>query len=144
MKVLSVNVGRIDTIRNAGRDVRTGIFKPPVDGPVYVSRLRLAGDVQADLRYHGGLNRAVYGYRFEHYASWAYEFGSDIFPYGEFGEDLTTEGLLETQVSIGDLLRIGTALLQVSEPREPCYKLEAKMRVPGLARLMHANRRCGF
>src|SRR5262249_50124324 len=122
MKLLSVNVSRPREVLHDGRVVRTGIFKEPVAGRVLVRRLNLDGDAQADLTVHGGLHKAVYVYPFEHYAFWAQELGRDDFAFGQFGENLTTEGLLEDAVHVGDVFRVGGALVQVSQPRVPCYK----------------------
>src|SRR5690349_15811997 len=114
MKVLSVNVSmpRIE-LWNA-QTVTTGIFKEPVAGRVKVTRLTLEGDTQVDRRYHGGFNKAVYAYPFEHYARWE-EFLSSTFSPGHFGENLTVEGLLEETVCLGDVFRIGSAVLQVTQ-----------------------------
>jgi MOSC domain-containing protein YiiM len=122
MHVVSVNVGlpRVHTWQ--GKFVRTGIFKDPVPGPVAVRQLNLDGDAQADLSVHGGPDKAVYAYPSEHYANWQALLGRDLSP-GAFGENLTTEGLVEDQVHIGDEFRVGTARLVVTQPRMPCYKL---------------------
>ena len=126
MKLISVNVGRPRTISWQGRRVRTGIFKEPVAGSVGVGTLNLDGDGQADLRVHGGEDKAVYAYPAEHYRSWSDELGRSL-PYGQFGENLTLEGLTENEARIGDRYRIGSALLEVSQPRTPCFKLGIKM-----------------
>jgi len=123
MKLVSVNVGRPRIVLWKGTPVSTGIFKSPVEGPVEVSTLNLRGDRQADLGVHGGRFKAVYGYPSEHYPYWRKELSQPDLSWGAFGENLTTEGLLETELHIGDRLRIGSALLQVTQPRSPCYKL---------------------
>ncbi len=107
--------------------ISTGIFKEPVSGPVFLRPLNLDGDRQADLRVHGGADKAVYLYPFEHYAFWAAETGRSDFVYGQFGENFTVTGLLEDDVSIGDVFQIGAARLQVSQPRSPCFKLGIRM-----------------
>jgi MOSC domain-containing protein YiiM len=108
---------------------------------VWVRRLNIDGDGQADLRVHGGEHKAVYAYPFEHYAFWARELGRDDLVHGQFGENLTTEGLIEDAVHIGDIYRIGEALLQVSQPRSPCFKLGIRMGDESIiARLTTANR----
>jgi MOSC domain-containing protein YiiM len=122
MRVLSVNVGLPRDVAWNGRTVRTAIFKDPVSAPVPLRRLNLDGDHQADLTVHGGQDKAVYAYPYEHYDGWKAKLGRDLVP-GNFGENLTTEGLLENQVHIGDEFRIGTARLVVTQPRMPCYKL---------------------
>src|SRR6267142_1382397 len=106
-----------------GEVVRTGIFKSAVPGPVGLRDHNLDGDRQADLSVHGGADKAVYGYPSEHYGYWCAWLGVDALPWGAFGENLTTEGLLETDVCIGDRFRIGSAELEVSQPRIPCSEL---------------------
>ena len=123
MKLVSVNAGRPRTVDWRGRRVRSAIWKTPVAGPVRVTRLGLEGDKQSDLRVHGGPSKAVYAYPSEHYAHWARELPGTVLPWGAFGENLTTEGLLERDVRIGDRLQVGTAELLVTDPRMPCYKL---------------------
>lgn len=144
MRVLSVNVSRVGTLLWRGRAISTSIDKRPVQGRVGVTHLRLEGDTQANLQVHGGINKAVYAYPIEHYAVWAGELGRSIAAPGAYGENLTVEGLLETELCLGDRLRIGTALLEVSEPREPCFKLDAFVQLDGFGLRMIATRRCGF
>jgi len=123
MKVISVNVGRPRIVLWKGTQVSTGIFKSPVEGPIELKQLNLCGDRQADLSVHGGPYKAVYGYPSEHYPYWRQQLPQPDLPWGAFGENLTTEGLFEDSLYIGDQLRIGTALLQVTQPRVPCYKI---------------------
>jgi MOSC domain-containing protein YiiM len=123
MRILSVNVSHPQPIILGGQRMLTGIFKKPVEGPVRVSRLRVEGDAQADLNVHGGLDKAVYAYSHEHYAFWEKHMGVEPYPMGQFGENFTTIGLLEDEVFIGDILRAGSAVLQVAQPRQPCAKL---------------------
>ena len=127
MRVLSVNVGLPREVTWRGKPVRTGIYKEPVRGRVAVSTLNLAGDGQADLRVHGGRDKAVYAYSSEYYELWSHERPELELGPGIFGENLTTEGLLDEDVSIGDRFRIGTAELVVTQPRLPCFKLGIKM-----------------
>jgi MOSC domain-containing protein YiiM len=122
-QVISVNVGEPREVLWKGRQVSTSIFKYPVDGQVGVKTLNLHGDRQADLNVHGGPFKAVYGYPSEHYPYWRQRLPQTDLPWGTFGENLTTEGLFEDQLHIGDQLRVGTALLMVTQPRIPCYKL---------------------
>jgi len=153
MRVLSVNVGTVRDLfvpqSDAMRRVATGIHKRAVDGSVAVGRLGLAGDEQADLTVHGGLNKAVYAYPSEHYAFWsaqraaALKRGEALAP-GTMGENLTLQGLLESEVWIGDRLRIGSTLLQVTEPRHPCYKFNAKMGFGHAAKMMLQSGYSGF
>ena len=123
--VRSVNVAVRRGFQLRGRSVSTGIFKEPVAGRVRIAFLSLEGDWQADKRYHGGPDKAVYAYPWEHYAHWTRALGRDLAP-GFFGENLTTEGLTEETVRPGDVLRVGTALLAVTTPRMPCFKLGLK------------------
>src|SRR3954465_3364904 len=144
MKLASVNVSLPRPVEFRGQSGATSIFKEPTEGRVRVRRLSLEGDWQADLRYHGGLNKAVYAYPSEHYAAWAQELGrADLRP-GQFGENLTVDGLTEDTVRLGDVFRIGTALLQVTQPRYPCYKLGIRMGDPAFPRRFLASGRTGF
>ena len=127
MKLLSINVSLAKEISHAERTVTTGIFKEPVEKSVMVRRLKIDGDAQADRKVHGGFDMAVYAYPVEHYAYWESALGHDGYPYGQFGENLSVEGLLEETVRVGDVLRIGGAVLQVTQPRIPCYKLAIRM-----------------
>jgi MOSC domain-containing protein YiiM len=123
VKVVSVNVGVPQFVPVAGGSVLTGIFKSPVAGKVAVRGVNLEGDRQADLTVHGGPHKAVYCYPEEHYSLWRDELPEVNFVPGMFGENLTTRGLSEETVHIGDSLRAGSAVLQVTQPRMPCYKL---------------------
>ena len=127
MTLTSINVGLPREITHRDQAMTTGIFKLPVAGPVWLGRLNLAGDGQADLRVHGGADKAVYLYPFEHYAFWAGELGRHDFSYGQFGENFTTRGLLEDEVNIGDIFQISAARVQVTQPRSPCFKLGIRM-----------------
>lgn len=144
MKLLSVNVSLPKEMNCQGKKVLTGIFKMPVSGRVMVRKLNVDGDQQADLRYHGGPDQAVYIYPHEHYAYWSSELSRDDFVFGQFGENFTTEGLLETEVRVGDVFRVGGALVQVTNPRVPCSKLMAKMNNFRLAKPFLASGRTGF
>ena len=143
MKLLSVQVGKARTIEHRGRSVRTGIFKDPVLFRVRATRRGLDGDVQADRRVHGGPEMAVYAYDLSGYAHWRGELGVD-FPFGQFGENLTVEGLPEIEVRIDDVYRIGGVLLQVSQPRSPCFKLALKMERPDFPKRFLLSGRTGF
>jgi MOSC domain-containing protein YiiM len=126
MKLISVCVGLPREVRWKGKSVTTGIFKQPVNGRVMLRRLNLDGDRQADLTVHGGVEKAVYAYPMEHYAYWRQELPDEDLFWGAFGENLTIEGLLEPFVNIGDCFRIGTAIVMVTQPRFPCFKLNLK------------------
>jgi MOSC domain-containing protein YiiM len=144
MKLLAVSVGRPRDLDWRGRRVRTSIFKTPVTGRVRVSRLNLAGDEQSDLTVHGGPDKAVYAYPSEHYPAWRRELPYAELGFGAFGENLTTEGLLEHEVSIGDRFRIGTAEFVVTQPRMPCYKLGVRFGNPEMVKRFHHSGRNGF
>jgi MOSC domain-containing protein YiiM len=144
MQILSVNVSQPRAIQVGGREVLTGIYKEPVAGRVRVRRHQLEGDAQADLRVHGGEHKAVYAYPFEHYAHWERELGRSGFAPGMFGENLTTAGLLETELFVGDVLRIGSAVLQVTQPRMPCAKLGHKFARPQFIKEFLVSGRSGF
>jgi MOSC domain-containing protein YiiM len=123
VKVLSVNVGLPEEILWQDKTVRTGIFKKPVTCTVSVRRHNLEGDGQADLSVHGGTDKAVYAYPSEHYPFWESEFPEVAISWGMFGENLTTIGLSEEAVRIGDRFLVGSAELIVTQPRMPCFKL---------------------
>jgi MOSC domain-containing protein YiiM len=143
MKVVSLNVGLRREVAWDGGSVRTGIYKQPVRGPVRVERLNLVGDKQADLSVHGGPHKALYAYPAEHYDYWRGEL-DEVLPWGMFGENLTTEGLDERTVRIGDRFRVGTAELSVTQPRVPCYKLGIRFERPEMVKRFLNSRRTGF
>lgn len=123
MQIISVNIGRPRHVEWHGEEVATSIFKTPVAGLHQVQTLGIVGNEQADLTVHGGVKKAVYVYPSEHYAYWREQLPDTRFDWGAFGENLTTEGLTEDVVYIGDRLLIGTAAFVVTQPRMPCYKL---------------------
>lgn len=127
MKVTSVNVGLPREVTWRGKPVTTGIYKEPVEGPVPLRTLNLDGDRQADLRVHGGWDKAVYAYPSEFYEVWSRERPELELHPGTFGENLTTARLLDDDVSVGDRFRVGTAELVVTQPRIPCFKLGIRM-----------------
>ncbi len=144
MKVISVNVGLPRDVDWNGKVVATGIFKHPVAGRVRVNALNLEGDGQADLKVHGGVDKAVYVYPFEHYAYWRRELPGMELPWASFGENLTSEGLLEADVHIGDRLRIGSAEFAVTQPRMPCFKLGIRFGRPDMVKRFLRSRRSGL
>jgi MOSC domain-containing protein YiiM len=144
MKILSVNVGLPREVSWQGKLVTTGIFKEPVNAPVMMRTLNLEGDRQADLTVHGGVDKAVYAYPSEHYDYWRGELSGVDLPWGMFGENFTTEGLLEEDVYIGDRFRIGETEVMVTEPRMPCYKLGIKFGRADIIKRFLASRRTGF
>ncbi|WP_019142418.1 MOSC domain-containing protein [Noviherbaspirillum massiliense] len=153
MKVLSVNTASVGelfiTQSSHTHRIVTGIHKRPVEGPVAVGKLGLAGDEQADLTVHGGLRKAVYAYPSEHYPFWMAQRlaalkREEALPPGSMGENLTLQGLLEKDVWVGDRLLIGSAILEVTEPRQPCFKFNAKMGFSHAAKLMLQGGISGF
>jgi MOSC domain-containing protein YiiM len=152
MKLISVNVGLPREVTWKGKIVSTGIFKQPVSERVMVrsrsvserESLNLDGDGQADLTVHGGLDKAVYVYPFEHYDYWRGELPDTDLPLGIFGENFTTTGLTEADVNIGDRFGIGTLKLMVTQPRMPCYKLGIRFGRPDMVKRFLASRRTGF
>ena len=143
-QLTSVQVGVPRTVSQNGKEVSTGIFKFPVPGRVRVHALDLEGDQQADLRVHGGPDKAVYGYPSEHYPFWRTQLPGVELPRGAFGENLTTAGLLESDVHIGDRFSIGTAELVVTQPRLPCFKLNLKFNREDMVQRFLASHRTGF
>jgi MOSC domain-containing protein YiiM len=143
MKIVSLNVGMPREVEWHERLVTTGIFKEPVTGQVALRKLNLDGDGQADLTVHGGEYKAVYCYPVEHYAFWKKELGRDL-AMGMFGENLTTEGLLENDVNLGDRFRVGSAEVVVTQPRLPCYKLGVRFGADDMVKRFLASRRTGF
>ena len=144
MKLISVNVSQPKEIRHNGQTIKTGIFKEPLPGRTMMRRLNLDGDGQGDPTVHGGVHKAVYVYPIEHYDYWKQELGRDDLTYGKFGENLTVEGMLEDAVHIGDVFRIGEALVEVSQPRVPCFKLGIKMGNPRIVKPFLESTRVGF
>jgi MOSC domain-containing protein YiiM len=144
MKVLSVNVGLPREVVAGDEVVLTSIFKEPVSGRVPIRDHNLAGNQQADLRAHGGVSKAVYAYPSEHYPYWREQLDRPDLTWGNFGENLTIEGLLEDAVHLGDRLRIGSAELVVTQPRLPCFKLGIRLSRPDVVKSFMASRRSGF
>jgi len=142
-KVVSLNVGMPREHTWRGKPVTSGIWKQPVAGRVAATGHNLAGDGQADLTVHGGRDKAVYAYPIEHYPFWRRELGVERLEHGCFGENLTTEGLLEVDVGIGDRFRVGSALLEVTQPRIPCHKLAMRHGRADLPKRFLASGRSG-
>ncbi|MCA9265769.1 MAG: MOSC domain-containing protein [Planctomycetales bacterium] len=125
--------------------MNTGIYKRPVHKSVRVSDVQIEGDGQADLSVHGGPDKAVYAYPHEHYAFWREVLDRDQpFEFGQFGENLTVAHMLEEEICIGDIVSVGTVMLQVSQPRTPCAKLGIRMKMPMFPRYFMASMKCGF
>lgn len=144
MKLLSVNVGFPREVTWRGTKVTTGIYKEPVAGRVALRKLNLEGDRQADLTVHGGEYKAVYCYPSVHYEFWSRELPGRALPAGAFGENFTTDGLLEDSVYLGDRLAIGSAEMVVTQPRLPCYKLGVRFQSDDMVKRFFLSRRTGF
>jgi len=127
MKLISVNVSQPESIEINGATVLSGINKQPQTRRIWLNKVNLVGDGQADLTVHGGEFQAVYSYPVEHYAQWTKMLVMESLPYGTFGENFTVSGLLETDVYVGDIFRVGGALIQATMPRIPCFKLANKL-----------------
>lgn len=132
VKILSIQVGLPQTLdashatNPTDNPWKTGIFKTPVSGPVWLGRLNLTGDAQSDLSVHGGPHKAVNAYPSEHYPYWRERLHLPDMTYGAFGENFTTGGLLEDEVCIGDVFKAGETIIQISQPRQPCWKIERR------------------
>lgn len=153
MKLFSINVGVVSNLfpeqSGHARPIASGIHKHPVSGPVVINHFGIAGDEQADLGLHGGLDKAVYAYPLEHYAFWAAHQLKALkrtgpLPPGSMGENLTLTGLLEKDIWVGDRLLIGDTVLEVTEPRTPCFKLGVKMGFAHAVKLMAQSGATGF
>ena len=144
MKLISVNVGLPREITVGGKTVRTSIWKNPVQSRVHVSTLNLDGDRQSDLSVHGGVDKAVYVYPSEHYSYWRSELPDAELPWGVFGENFTSEGILEDQTRIGDRILVGSAEFMVTQPRMPCFKLGIRFNRRDMVKRFLQSKRSGF
>jgi MOSC domain-containing protein YiiM len=142
-KLISLNVGMPSLMCYNQKEVATGIFKMPIYEPIYLHWEHFEGDGQADLKHHGGKDKAVCVYGYEHYPFWEQELGRTL-PLGAFGENLTVCGLLESEVCIGDSFQIGNAIVQVSQPRQPCFKLAARYQSPRMPTKVQETGFTGF
>lgn len=149
-QLLSIQVGlpetrgNIDVTGSMDELWTTGLFKETVDSPVRLGTTNLAGDGQADLKHHGGPDKAINVYSFEHYPYWQSTLNLPELPHGAFGENFTTLGLLEADVCIGDVFHIGETIVQLSQPRQPCWKLERRWRVKDFAERIRQTGRTGW
>src|SRR6059036_2141343 len=145
MKLISVNVGLPREITvGGGKTVRTSIWKSPLQGRVHVSTLNLDGDQQSDLSVHGGVDKAVYVYPSEHYSYWRTQLPDVELPWGAFGENFTSDGILEEQTRIGDRIRVGSAEFMVTQPRMPCFKLGIRFNRRDMVKRFLQSGRTGF
>ena len=144
MKVLSINLGTQKSLLYRGKTVKTGIFKAPVEGPQTVTLEGFIGDHQADLKHHGGVDKAIYVYDQMNLAYWAHQRGESDYPPGHLGENLTVMGMGDEAVHLGDIFAIGTAEVQVTQPRVPCFKLGVKLEDPKFVGAFLRSGRTGF
>jgi MOSC domain-containing protein YiiM len=142
MRLVSVNAGQPRAARWRGRTVTSAIWKTPLAGRVHVTRFNVEGDRQADPEVHGWHEKAIYVYPSEHYAYWKPVLGE--LAWGAFGENLTTAGLLEDEVHVGDRLRVGRVVLEITQPRTPCMKLAMRFQRPSIVREFAKSGRTGF
>jgi len=143
-RLVSVNVGLPKDVPWHGKTVFTGVFKEPVTGPRRVGKLNVEGDGQGDLAGHGGEQRAVFVYQLDSYRHWEHELQRDDFVHGQFGENFTIEGLGDDEVCIGDRYRIGSATLEVTQPRVTCYRVGIRMEDTRIPALLVSHHRPGF
>ena len=144
MELLSVNVSLGKEVPYKGKIVTTGIFKEPVNGRVMLRTLNLDGDRQVDLKGHGGPYKAVCVYSIQQYEHWQKELGRDDFKHGQFGENFTVDGMPDDKTHVGDVFRVGSTLVQVTQPRVPCYRLGIKMGSPEFPKRFLQSNRVGF
>jgi len=144
MEIVALCVSKPKTIVDRGREISTGIYKSSVDGPRMIHRTNIDGDKQADLKVHGGPHKAVYAFPIEHYDFYQENLGQTGFEFGHFGENLTIAGLLEAAVFIGDRYQMGQALLEVSQPRSPCFKFGIKMGSREAIKICLSSAKTGF
>lgn len=140
----AVSVGQTVIVQHMGKDVPTAIFKSPVTGPVMVRTTGVEGDFQANLEAHGGPDKTVHAFPSENYSFYQSRFGNEDYPRGYFGENLTTEGLNETELRIGDRLRVGQTLLEITMPRMPCFKFGVRLGTSKALKACISSGRTGF
>ncbi|MNI35622.1 6-N-hydroxylaminopurine resistance protein [compost metagenome] len=143
VELLSLNISKPVQMKFNNKEVSTGIFKTPVNDSLFLSWENFEGDGQADLVHHGGREKAVCVYAYEHYPFWEKELGTQL-GFGAFGENLTVRGLVETDVCIGDVFKLGEAIVQVSQPRQPCFKLSIRYQAPEMPLKVQETGYTGF
>ena len=144
MRILAINVAKPKVVSYKGRAISTAIYKQPVHGSVMARKTNIDGDAQADLNNHGGVDQAIYAFSYEHYVYYQKHLEQPRLEYGHFGENLTTQEMLEFEVHIGDQFRTGEAVFEVSQPRSPCLKFAIKMGRPDAVKIMLDSGRTGF
>jgi len=135
VKLRSVNISLSKQVQYKDKIVTTGIFKQPVSGRVDIKQFNIVGDQQVDLKNHGGEHKAVYGFASDHYPFWRDKLALDELTYGRFGENLTIDGLDEKRLCIGDQIQVGQTLLEITQPRVPCFKLGMAFELDAMPRL---------
>ncbi|MCQ6264922.1 MOSC domain-containing protein [Fictibacillus sp. WQ 8-8] len=141
--IIALNTGKADFLSWQGKDISSAINKKPSRSPLFLSNLQFEGDIQADTVHHGGPDKAVCVYSHDHYAYWEKGLGISL-DVPSFGENLTVEGLTEKEVFIGDIFRLGEALVQVSQPRQPCFKVAAKLKQPLMVKYIQDTSFSGY
>ncbi|BBA34305.1 MOSC domain protein [Methylocaldum marinum] len=144
MELLAISLAEPKQVEYHGRSISTGIYKEPVEGPVKVGTFGLEGDVQVDLKNHGGKDKAIYVYTVENYRFWERELNKSSFAFGQFGENFTVSGMPDDTVHIGDIFAIGKLVVQVTQPRVPCFKLGIRMGDPSFVDAFLNSGRNGF
>jgi len=134
MKVIATNIGTSTTFQWNGKEEQTGIFKYPVDKPLFLGKTDVAKDTVIDRKHHAGVHKACYLFSADHYTYWKGKYPDLEWDWGMFGENLTIQGMDESLIRIGDVYKIGSALVQVSQPREPCYKLGIRFKDQSIVR----------
>jgi MOSC domain-containing protein YiiM len=144
MRLLSIQVGKIQTVDYEGEAWTSAYRKLPVSGRVYVDKLHVAGDEQQHKKFHGGEHRPVLMYAAAHYETWKAELGREL-PYGSFAENFTVDGMDEDSVCIGDVFQVGESLiLQVSQPRQPCEQIYKALGIEDIVKRIKASHRSGW
>ncbi|MGE0567988.1 MAG: MOSC domain-containing protein [Bacteroidia bacterium] len=126
MKIVSLNIGKPEPIKVSDRIIYTGIFKKPINEPIYLGKQDVLNDHVIDRQHHGGFDKACYIFGYNHYPYWQNLYPQLDFDYGMFGENITLDNLDENTIQIGDVFKLGEAIIQVTEPRQPCFKLGYK------------------
>ena len=144
MKIAGIAIGSVEEISYRGKKVKTGIFKKPVQHPIFLGREGLEGDIQVDKKNHGGPDKAVYAYGLENLHYWSRLREEPDYAPGHMGENLTIEGLVDQEVSIGDQFQMGSAIVEVTQPRVPCFKLGIRMQHPKFVGEFLTSGRTGF
>ncbi|HEU5140598.1 MAG TPA: MOSC domain-containing protein [Bacillales bacterium] len=142
-QIVSLNAGKPVPATFNNKEVRTAIYKQPIDDAVPLSKVNLSGDAQGNLKVHGGPDKALCAYAYDHYGYWENELDRQLNP-ATFGENLTIQGLTEDHVHIGDTFEFGEALVQVTQPRQPCFKLAGKLNRPDMIMKVRENGFSGY